>query len=268
MTTESPRHLSEDDLVLAHYRELPAAEQAQAEAHLAGCEHCRHARERLVETLGLVDAAPAAEAPPGFERVMWARVQAGLDEARQRRAWFLPRWAWAGSGIAALAVVAFLAGRWTGAPTAPASAVATAPAAVSDTAGGTSVPERVLLVAAGDHFDRTQMVLAELVNADPAQAGILDAERARAADLVSTNRVIRQSAEAAGDQVMADLLDDLERVLLEVANGGGEDAAAELELLRARIESRGILFRLRVISSDVRQREAPPRRAPQAGPVS
>jgi hypothetical protein len=38
--------------------------------------------------------------------------------------------------------------------------------------------------------------------------------------------------------------------------------------LRARIESRGILFRLRVISSDVRQREAPPRRAPQAGPVS
>ena len=267
MTTESPRHLSEEDLVLAQYRELPAAEQAQAEAHLADCEACRDARERLVETLGLVDAAPAAEAPPGFERVMWARVQARLDDARQPRGWFLPRWVWAGSGIAALALVAFLAGRWSGAPT-PAPSVAGAPGAVTGAAGGDSVPDRVLLVAAGDHFDRTQMVLAELVNADPAQAGILDSERARAADLVSTNRVIRQSAEAAGDQVMADLLDDLERVLLEVANGGGEDTAAELELLRARIESRGILFRLRVISSDVRQREAPPRRAPQAGPVS
>jgi hypothetical protein len=267
MTTESPRHLSEEDLVLAHYRELPAADQAQAEAHLSGCETCRHARERLVETLGLVDTAPDADAPPGFERVMWARVQARLDDARQPRGWFLPRWAWAGSGIAALALVAFLAGRWSGAPP-PAPTVAGAPGAVTGAASGDSVPERVLLVAAGDHFDRTQMVLAELVNADPAQAGILDSERARAADLVSTNRVIRQSAEAAGDQVMADLLDDLERVLLELANGGGEDAAAELELLRARIESRGILFRLRVISSDVRQREAPPRRAPQAGPVS
>ena len=85
---------------------------------------------------------------------------------------------------------------------------------------------------------------------------------------MSTNRVIRQSAEAAGDQVMAGLLDDLERVLLEVANGGGDDTAAELEMVRTRIESRGILFRLRVITSDVRQRETQPRRVTQGAPVS
>ncbi|MGD9904049.1 MAG: zf-HC2 domain-containing protein [Vicinamibacterales bacterium] len=261
--TMTPPHLSEEDLVLAYYRELPGDEQRAADAHLAVCAACRDGRARLVETLGLVDAAPPAEPPPGFERVMWARVQAGLAEQAPLRWWALPRWAVAGAAAAVLVVAAFLAGRWSGAPASPDPAPATI-AAVSTPPS--DAPERILLVAAGDHFDRTQMVLAELVNADPAQAGILDAERARAADLVSTNRVIRQSAVAAGDEVMAGLLEDLERVLLEVANGGGDDAAAELEMVKTRIESRGILFRLRVITSDVRQRETQPRRMP--APVS
>jgi hypothetical protein len=258
------RHLAEDDLVLAYYRELPAAEQAHADAHLTECEACREARVRLVQTLGLVDAAPPAEAPPGFERVMWARVQAALAPRRSgwRAALGLPQWALPMAAALVLAVGAFVAGRWSGAPAPPSEAIATTAAVADDDAS-----ERILLVAAGEHLDRTQMVLAELVNADPSRPGILDAERARAADLVSTNRVIRQSAAAAGDETIAALLEDLERVLIEVANGGGDDAAVELEMVKARIESRGILFRLRVVSSDVRQREAQPRR-PLAAPVS
>ena len=257
----SPPHLTEETLVLAHYRDLPPSEQAAADAHLEACEPCREAEQRLVQTLGLVDAAPAPEPPPGFERVMWARVQAALPERQAAgwRAWLAPRWTVA-AGAAVLVAAAFVAGRWSGVPV---------PTPATETAAvlpASDVRERVLLVAAGDHFDRTQMVLAELVNADPAQAGILDADRARAADLVSTNRVIRQSAAAAGDDVMEGLLEDLERVLLEVANGGGDDTVAELEMLKTRIESRGILFRLRVVTSDVRQREAQPRRMP-TGPV-
>jgi hypothetical protein len=258
----SPSHLTEETLVLAHYRDLPPLEQAAADAHLQSCEPCRDAEQRLVQTLGLVDEAPAPEPPPGFERVMWARVEAALPERRPAgwRAWLAPRWTLA-AGAAALVAVAFVTGRWSGTPVTPTPASET-----SAVMPAREMQERVLLVAAGDHFDRTQMVLAELVNADPAQVGILDAERARAADLVSTNRVIRQSAAAAGDDVMEGLLEDLERVLLEVANGGGDDTAAELETLKTRIESRGILFRLRVVTSDVRQREAQPRRT-AGGPV-
>jgi hypothetical protein len=257
-------HLGDDDLVLAYYRELPAAEQAQADAHLAACEACRDARTRLVQTLGLVDAAPPVDAPEGFERVMWARVQAALPPPRRgwRAALGLPQWVVPLAAAAVLVMAAFVAGRWSTDPGTPPAAATTA--AVADSAA--DVPERILLVAAGEHLDRTQMVLAELVNADPARGRILDVERERAADLVSANRVIRQSAAAAGDDTLERLLEDLERVLLEVANGGGADAAAELEMVKARIESRGILFRLRVVSSDVRQREAQPRRL--AAPVS
>ena len=159
--------------MLAYYRELPAPDQAAADNHLAACETCRAARTQLVETLGLVDAAPAAEAPPGFERVMWARVEAALPPPSGLRAWFVPRWALAAAGAAVVVVAAFVAGRWSGgAVTPPPTETVAVTAPASDT------PERILLVAAGDHFDRSQMVLAELVNADPSQAGILDAERA------------------------------------------------------------------------------------------
>jgi hypothetical protein len=67
-------------------------------------------------------------------------------------------------------VVAFVAGRWSGAPV-----PAPTPDAVASVA-----PERVLLVAVGDHLDRSQMVLVELLNADPS-APMLPVEREPAA---------------------------------------------------------------------------------------
>ena len=51
------------------------------------------------------------------------------------------------------------------------------------------------------------------------------------------------------------MLGDLERVLMELANGTDQETAAELRQLRERIEARGILFRMRVVGSDMRERE-------------
>ena len=96
-------HLSEETLVLRTIADLPTSEQAAAEAHLQARDQCRDANARLVETLGLVDEAPPSEPPEGFERVMWARVQAKLPERRpvdgrrgSRRGGRSPpaRWCW------------------------------------------------------------------------------------------------------------------------------------------------------------------------------
>ena len=48
----------------------------------------------------------------------------------------------------------------------------------------------------------------------------------------------------------------LERVLIEIANAPPDVSARELDALRAEIEQRGILFRLRVVSSEMRTRES------------
>ena len=243
------RHLTDEELVLVYFDEF--ADRPGAEAHLAGCESCRRGLADLGETLALVADYQEVQAPDGFERVMWARVERQLQDATPRgwRTWFAPRRLALAAGAASLVLAAFVAGRWT-TPTTPTPATAV----VADGAASAPAPERVLLGAAGEHLDRSQRVLVELLNAEPGGA-LPVAERERAADLVAASRLIRQSASDAGETALADVLGDLERVLMELANGTDEDTAAELRQLRERIESRGILFRMRVVGLDVRERE-------------
>ena len=107
------------------------------------------------------------------------------------------------------------------------------------------------------------MVLVELENANPT-GGPLDisSEQHRAEDLVAANRLYRQTALRAGETGVASVLDELERVLVEIANSPAKVSSPQLAVLRKRIESRGILFKIRVIGSEVRERQKAA--APQA----
>jgi hypothetical protein len=148
--------------------------------------------------------------------------------------------------VTALLVIAFLAGRYTqpGMPSAAPMPVATATKA--------PVRERVLLVAVGDHLERSQMILVEISNLQVAKKADISVERDLARDLVEENRLYRQTAMAAGDTGVASVLDDLERVLLDIANSSGDISGSELDSLRHRIESQGLIFKARVIGSQIR----------------
>ncbi len=244
-------HLSEDELILHYYSETAGADQTRIESHLASCAECQFANQQLRRVMTLVDTAAPVEAPLGFERSAWARLEPALDEKLVHRSakrvggffWF-PQWALAG-GIAALVLVAFMAGRFSGGESSgvtPGSVMAQIE------------PERVLHAAVGDHLDRTQMMLVELANADTDHADVFAAEQDRAADLVAVNRLIRQSVEQSGDAAIADVLEDLERVLLEIANAPADATSNELTGLQSRITTEDLLFRVRVIASEMRQR--------------
>ncbi|HJU44896.1 MAG TPA: zf-HC2 domain-containing protein, partial [Vicinamibacterales bacterium] len=188
-------HLTEDELILHYYGETEAADEARVESHLASCAECRFANQQLRQVMTLVDSAAPVEAPPGFERVAWARLEPELDRNKTSwKAFFgFPQWALAG-GVAALVFAAFIAGRVS----------ITDPAPASTMAGTAHIDSgRVLQAEVGDHLDRTQMMLIELANADTDHADVLAGEQNRAVDLVAANRLIRQSAEQSGDMVIA-----------------------------------------------------------------
>jgi hypothetical protein len=105
------------------------------------------------------------------------------------------------------------------------------------------------------------MVLAELSNAPGNGPANIRSEQQWAASLVSENRIYRQAAQNAGDTGMAGVLEELERVLAEVANGPEVLSSRQLDDLRARIEARGLLFKVKVVEGQVR---AKARRAPAA----
>lgn len=241
------QHLTEDELILHYYGETDA-DTARVEAHLESCAECQSAKERLHNVMALVDSAAPVEAPIGFERIAWARLEPALDR-NARSGWrtffWFPQWALAG-GVAALVLAAFVAGRFSGG-----GAVVTTPNA---TVVASVEPQRVLQTAVDDHLDRTQMMLVELANADVDGADVLAGEQARAGDLVAANRVILQSAMQSGDAQVIDILEDLERVLLEVANAPANATSNDLTDLQSRITREDLLFRLRVIASEMRQR--------------
>jgi hypothetical protein len=62
------------------------------------------------------------------------------------------------------------------------------------------------------------------------------------------------------------MLEELERVLVEVSAGPERLAPGDLAELQRRIESRGLLFKIRVVGSQVREREKA--RAPSAARAS
>jgi hypothetical protein len=241
-------HLKEEQLVLYYYGE----ETSSVEDHLGECESCRESYHALQRVLNSVDSLPVPERGADYEAQVWRALERALPRKRS----FAARWlTWkplmAAASMAALLVAAFLAGRTLQRPKA------------GTTVADSQVRERILLVAVGDHLERSQTMLVELSNAGTPKGGQLDIsyEQRAAEDLLESNRLYRQTAVSAGDDATASLLEDLERVLLEVAHSPSAMSERQLQELRKQIEDQGILFKVKVFGSQVEQRQA----APQSG---
>jgi len=251
------KHLGEDDLVLHRYNEHPEA--TAVDTHLSECEACRARYAALARVLDLVTTTPESVPEPdeGFESRMWARLEPRLERRRPSGfAGFAPQRLAVAGAIATLVVAAFVAGRYWHVPPAQPGTPASSSAQAASPADRAIVRERILLVAIGDHLDRSQMALIEISNAEPDGPVDIGGEQERVRDLVASNRLLRQTVEVSGDAGLASVLDDLERVLLDIAHGPSELDADQFGRIRERIESQGLIFKMRVAGSAVREREA------------
>ena len=238
-------HLDQERLILHYYGE--EGETPAAALHLEECAECRALYASIQRVLNVVESLPVPEPEADYGAQVWQRIERQLPV---RRRWSLPapwRWAGAAAAFASLLVAAFLMGRFYPQGRRPETTAA------ADAQAG----ERVLLVAVGDYLERSQMILIELGNARPAGPLDISSEQARAEDLVGETRLYRQTAAHKGDVAVAGVLDELEHVLLDIAHAPSQASPEELEKLRQRFESEGILFKIRVLGSNVRNREAP-----------
>jgi hypothetical protein len=241
-------HPNEQDLVLYFYGDAPKT--AALERHLAECKECAAEFAQLRATLSAIDY-PVPERAADYEAQLWSTLRPRIEqsEAPQRSAWATVlqprRWAIAGA-LAAIIVVAFIAGRVTRPKEpSPTQVVKTQPPSGKD---------RVLMVAVGDHLDRTEMILVELANTRAEGKVNISAERDFAQELVNENRLYRQTAQRDKDPEIANVLDQVERVLIDIAHHPDSVSGKDLEELQKRIESQGVLFKVRVIESKVKAR--------------
>jgi hypothetical protein len=249
-------HPKEEELIAFHDGERSGKEKLSA--HLESCAECRAALEKIEAVFAAMDAMPVPDPGENYGQRVWAQISSRLPE-RQPRWWesfFAPRRLVAVATFATIAIAAFLLGRhWKSGPT---PGEPPADAAV--------VRERILVVAVGDHLSKSEMFLVELSNAAPNPTSgklvNISAEQRRAEDLLEENRLYRQTAIQEGDKAMVGTLDELERFLLDVANSPGEVTPARFEAMQKRLESRGILFKVRVIRQGLQGRANPAKPQP------
>jgi hypothetical protein len=237
-------HLSEEQIVLHYYGD--AEEASEVERHLAACPECRAEFVRVQSMLQQIEPLEVPEPAAGFEEKTWLNLRDRLPEKGS----FLKRllqgrqkWALAGA-MAVLLAAAFLAGRfWPR----PGPQIAEQPPSQVN-------PQRVVLVAVSDHLERSQMLLVEIMNADTKGPINLSSEQAEARELLDSNHLYRVSSQQAGDPQVARLLDQLGRVLAEIANGPADVSPEDLQQVRHTIQAEGLLFKVRVVGSEVNSR--------------
>jgi hypothetical protein len=251
------KHPKEEELIAYHDGE--AAGREGIAAHVRDCTECQTELARIDALLAALNTIPVPELGEDYGQRVWQQISPRLPEKREHwwdlllrqpkpTQWLQPGRLIAVSAIAALVLAAFIAGRISK-PVGPIAPVAT---------DASKVRERILVMAVGEHLGRSEMVLVELANSGPQRAGQkqvnISGEQHRAEDLLEENRLYRQTALEQGDPALVSILDELERVLLDVAHSPEQVTPAQLQGIRQRIEAGGILFKVRVVGKELQER--------------
>jgi len=261
-------HFTEDDLTLYYYGEGPyrvdrlgsRSPRRRVDQHLESCPACASLYREIAGTLGMVVAPEVPERGDQYGLEVWQRLRHQLPEQdpplwrtfwtsvfRHDRLVFV-------AAAAMLVLAAFVAGRvW---PRQPPGAPTGVQQSADNAASASNSRHRILLTSVVDHLDRSERVLTDIMNAP--DRGDISTEQRRADDLLDASRLYRQDAVDAGEQSVAAVLDELERSLLEIVNSPSKISASDLEQIRRRIDAAALLFKVRVMSDELRQRESSP----------
>jgi anti-sigma factor RsiW len=155
-------HPNEDQLILYHYGEDSGCNEVAK--HLDACESCRANYQALERVMAAVETLPVPEREESYGAEVWRQVRPQL--ARPARTggsnfWRLfpwPRWAIA-PALGLLVLGAFLAGRFW-----PQLTIEPAPGIAQSQPLSAGARERILLTEIGDHLERSQLALIELIN--------------------------------------------------------------------------------------------------------
>jgi hypothetical protein len=178
--------------------------------------------------------------------------------------WQVPviRWGLAAAAVIAIAASSFVAGRFS---TVPSKQVVATTQATPVTHTSDDSLRRVLLLSVADHLERSDRVLTDIMNAPDGVE--ISAEQQWASDLVAANRLFRQDAVDVNESAVAAVLDDLERALLDITHEPSRVAPMDLEQLRRRIDSAALLFKVRVMSTDLRDQQRAGDRTRSSSPI-
>ena len=237
-------HLTDDELTELYYAEGTSA----ANAHLKACRECSAQYSRLKQSLDAIDTPPVPQRAADYGDRVWETIQPRLIPFEKKaRGWANWKAAAVVASCALLLSAVFLGGRyWERASTNKTGIASTSP-----------TTQRVILVVLTDHLDRTERLLVQLEHAGSKDRTANAELQSEAQELLASNRLYRVTASNAGDRELAGALDRLEGVLAEIANDP-KLSAADIKRVRNDMNTKGILFEIRVLRSRSSDEESRP----------
>jgi hypothetical protein len=243
-------HLGDEEMTELYYGEGASA----AESHLRACRQCSAQYADFKRSLDSIGSVTEPQRSADYGDRVWDSLSPKLipyeKEPGVWRNWANWKAAVAVAGCAVVLAAVFLGGRYW------------ERFSLKRTAEGTNpnTAQHVVLVVLSDHLDRSERMLVQLEHAgsdDSADNAELQSE---ARVLLASNRLYRVTASNAGDPELAGALDCLEGVLAEIANDPNL-SAADIERIRKDMNTKGILFEIRVLRSRSSDQESGPRTA-------
>jgi hypothetical protein len=251
------KHLTEEEMIEHYYSE--DFRKADAQLHLQACKQCSQAYAELGKLLGSIRSPETPARGSDYGEQVWRSIQGSLRpyESKRKNSFFhWPQLAYAAACLLFLAG-AFLAGRmWEYAHTKP--SLASAPQ---------QAKERVVLFVLNNHLDRSERLLVQLNHA-VAEGDKVDFRlQGEARQLLTDNRLCRQSVDRSDDPLLAAALDHLERVLLEVANSPEELSGADIPRIDQEMNTQGLLFQIRVLRTKVSEQKLNAQATPKGATI-
>jgi hypothetical protein len=222
--------------------------------HVAGCARCREELSTLHETLALAAADPIRQlSPPIGAAALATRVRAQLEDTRSARLRGPRFGSWVPLGVGAAAVAATLVAVWPLRPV-PHS-VGQAPEVLISDDSLRRLERTMARERAARYLTEAQDVLVTVAaRPTPCHRGTttvdVDEASARSRDLLARRAL---AVDPDGEHVAsaAPVLNEVEEALREVAALESCARPLDLERLRAQVEGRHLLMRMRLVTREL-----------------
>jgi hypothetical protein len=241
----------------AFYEEMNAEQKQFFKDHLLVCEKCKSKFEEMKSTLQFMGKRVRPE--PGkifwdlYEERLAQRIekeeilQPERESGQKRFArtfTSVPKWAYQAAGALVLIVVGIFIGRMVFLPSAQELQQASQqPGLTTPQQTGTELVHRTQ-----NYIERSKLILLALVNFDPATedpyALDLPFQQRLSKELVQEASYLKRELAESDQERLGNLIVDLERVLLQIANLESENDFDAIELVKEGVNNRGILMQI------------------------
>ena len=241
--------VSDETLLLFHYGELADDEMQQLRERLHDDAELAQRHADLSAMLAAVPE-PQATRDDFYGRRVWQGVESRLEQESDNMPG-TPWWRITGlaAGIGIVAIAAYQAGQVTSTMPTPTQAVVDSPDRDSGRA-------RFVQASLRNHMNSASRLFLEIENAESYGVVDIEAERNWAMTLLVANRLYRYAAEQAGQKRVAQVLADMEPVLIELTNSDRVVTNAEFNALRQRLDNSNITFKAGATSRSLNEQQA------------